>query len=291
MTRKKLLIILCTLLSLNVAATPANDTIVHVQQAHDVLISQKGQTLDVQIQGQGTDSAYSFRYTQVNGKNPVSDVRQRAKSWDFSILMTDTDKKKGSRNYCNMGAIGIGFASAPGAPADMDVDMGSSYEIFCNLLTYNYLSPSRRHSYSFGIGLNWINYRMTGKKRFVKEGTDINIVDYPEGASIDFSRIKVFSLPFTLKYTHHFNKGFNMYAAANLHLNTYASIKTRYAVDGKKHKDISKHIHQRNATVSFQLGATFKSFGLYAKYSPCEVLNSAYAPKFRSFSAGLTFGY
>ncbi len=295
MTRRNLFLTLCTLLPIGAVATTVNDTIAHVRQADKVLIlenkKENGSEIYVGIHGCDTDSTYALHYNFATTKNTSSDLRLQGKRWDFSILLSGNEKKNGTRQYINAGGLGIGFANAVGAPDDMEIDMGSSYEIFCNLLTWNSQSASRRHTYSFGIGLNWINYRMTGKKRFVKEGTDINIVDYPEGASIDFSRIKVFSLPLTLKYTHHPNKHFEMYAAANLHLNTYASIKTRYTLDDRKHKDISKNIHQRNATVSFMVGATYRGIGFYAKYSPCEVLSSDYAPKFQSFSAGLTFCY
>ena len=83
--------------------------------------------------------------------------------------------------------------------------------------------------------------------------------------------------------------GQNVNVAAILKVNTYASLKTRYTLDGRDYKEFSKDIRQKPVSVDLMAGVGWKFLGVYAKYDPCRVLNKDFAPRFNAFSAGLTF--
>jgi hypothetical protein len=73
-----------------------------------------------------------------------------------------------------------------------------------------------------------------------------------------------------------------------LSVNTYGSLKTRYTDEnGAKHKYFNKNIHQTPVTVDFKGELNFGVIGVYVKYSPCNVLQSQYGPKFQSLSMGI----
>ena len=144
---------------------------------------------------------------------------------------------------------------------------------------------------SMGFGLNWKNWRMTSRNRFIKDNGNIVIGDYPENADIQFSRIKVFSLTVPLTYTQHIYDKIYLSVGPIININTHASIKTRYKEDGVKVKETDSNIHQSPITVDLMANLRFKSIGLYFKYSPNNVLDTDYAPKFKSISTGLTLFY
>ena len=150
-----------------------------------------------------------------------------------------------------------------------------------------------RHYLSVGFGLDWRNYRMTNQHRFVKDDNgNISVEGYPNGSNPKFSRIKVLSLTVPFQYHYYlkgnsFIKGFSFGPVLNF--NTYSSIKTRYSVNGEKQKEFAKDLHKNPVTVDFMVKLRMKYFGFYAKYSPCNVLDTTYGPKFKSVSFGVYF--
>ena len=133
-----------------------------------------------------------------------------------------------------------------------------------------------------------IPYTEIGKQRFIKDaGTDIYIGSYPEGADIQFSRIKVFSWAFPVMFTHETKNDFSFSVGAIVNFNTHASLKTRYKLEGQEYKLTDNNIHQTPVTVDLQASISYKSVGFYVKYSPCKVLDTAYGPEFTALSVGL----
>jgi hypothetical protein len=53
-------------------------------------------------------------------------------------------------------------------------------------------------------------------------------------------------------------------------------------------KETAKDLHQSRVTVDLLATFGVGSIGIYAKYSPCKVLNTDFGPDFRGFSAGMT---
>ena len=51
---------------------------------------------------------------------------------------------------------------------------------------------------------------------------------------------------------------------------------------------MAKDLHQNRVTVDLLATFGVGSIGVYAKYSPCKVLNTDFGPDFRGFSAGMT---
>lgn len=266
-----------------------NDTIIVVNRPDKVTVEKGKQSLSVRIEGSAENPEYRYSYTMSADSTSTVLSEEKSRDWDFSIPFIG----KKSRNYYDHGnslsSFGLGLVDAIGTPDGMDVEMGASYEIMVdNLLKcHYYLRPST--SVSMGLGVTWRNYRMTGRTRFIKEGDELVLGAYPEGADIKFSRLKVFSLtvPFLLNQSLSRQVLFSVGPVVNF--NTHASMKTRYKLDGEKVKEKSNDIHQSRVTVDFMARLSFKCIGLYVKYSPCSVLNTEFGPKFRSLSAGVIY--
>lgn len=92
-------------------------------------------------------------------------------------------------------------------------------------------------------------------------------------------------------------KHFSIDAAAILNFNTYASAESFYDIDDEasyetKHVKTSyKDLHLQIITVDFMVRLQWRKMGLYAKYSPCKVLNTDFGPSFTPFSTGLVVGF
>ena len=283
-----------SLLTLALAALPAaaalpEDTVVTVTRPDSVILLQSDSTVHLSIYGREDDDTYRFDYDKKFSPEGRVVTHQKTSGLDFTLPFLRPEGQRG-KSYFSMGGVGFGFVNALGAPDPMNVNMAASYEVFADLLTYGrYVGPHA--DLSIGFGINWRNYRMNGRTRFVMNEGCIGLSPYPDGADIDFSRIKVFSLTFPFRYTQHLSKHFTYSLAAILNVNTYASLKTHYTLDGEKHHSVFKDIRQTPVTVDFMGQVQFHSVGLYVKYSPCRMLNTDFGPDFSHLSAGITLFY
>ena len=174
----------------------------------------------------------------------------------------------------------------------MNVDMGASYELMAPSIFEWAWYPGRSPFFlSIGLGLNWKNYRMTDRNRFIPEGNDIVIGPYPEGAAIEFSRLKVFSWTVPMLMSYEFNDWLRLRFGPVVNINTHASLKTRYSLEGEGKKETHNLQHYNRMTVDLMGAVCIKGLGFYVKYSPCEVLDTDYAPSFKGISTGLILGF
>lgn len=269
-------------------AQKSQDTIVVVNNAKKVTIEKTHNSMAVKVEGTAENPEYFYSQSMKVDSTAAIITQEKNVDWDFTIPFVN--KKSSPRSYYitkSLASIGIGMVNAVNASDGLDVDMGASYEISLdNLLKYSYnLLPST--SVSLGVGMSWRNYRMTGYTRFVDEGNNLILDRYPEGAEIKFSRLKIFSITVPLMINQAIGQNVMLSLGPVVNLNTYGSLKTRYVCNDEKIKEKSENIHQSSATVDLMAKLRFGEIGVYAKYSPSDVLNTAFGPKFNSFSTGI----
>ena len=287
---KTLVILVMSILagSMNCLAQTGQDTTIVVNNAKKITIEKSHNSMAVKIEGTAENPEYFYSKTMEVDASAAVIATEKNADWDFTIPFVGKNNK--SRRYYmteDLASVGIGMVNAVNAPDGLNVDMGASYEISVdNLLEFSYnLIPTT--SVSLGAGMSWRNYRMTGHTRFVKEGNSIVLDSYPEGADIKFSRLKIFSITVPLLINQAIGRKAALSVGPVVNINTYGSLKTRYVLDGEKIKEQSKDIHQNSATVDFMAKLHIGDIGFYAKYSPSDVLNTEFGPKFSSFSAGV----
>lgn len=261
---------------------------VQIEKPDRVTLTQSDNQLTIDIEGE--EGNPDFRYTRevnVSSSEPVV-TKERSSNWDFNIPFRK--QKKYIRRRYNEFVIKdfkLGLSKVTNAPGNLNADMASSWEITTPSLGWAYYPWYSKTSFSIGIACSWRNYRMTGKNRFIKEGSEITLGKYPEGADIEFSRIKVFSWSIPLMFSYESNNKLGFSLGTIVNLNTHASLKTRYKLDGEKIKLTDNNIHQTPVTIDFQASISCKSVGIYVKYSPCNILDTSYGPKFSALSAGI----
>lgn len=257
------------------------------------------QTITIVKEGEG---GYRFCMKQ---KGIASETRtvysETNNTWDFNIPIIKQKKRtdNGYRPYshfefnilCDL-EFGMGLVSAHSQAPGMDVGFDNAgWEfILNNLFNWEY-NPFRKTHLSLGFGVDWRNYRMKGKNRFLKEDNKLIVAPYPDDADIDFSRVKVFSLTLELMLRQDINKKISIAAGPIVNFNTHASIKTRYAIGSGKErerfKETSSNIHQKPVTVDFKAQLNISPLAFYFKYSPTNTLDTDYGPEFKSMSTGI----
>jgi len=273
-------------------ANTVQDTIIVVNLAKKVTIEKKHNSMAVKVEGSAENPDYFYSQRMEVDSTAAVIIEEKNADWDFNIpfINKNSKTKKYRGNLC-VGGFGFGVVNAIETSEGMDMDMGASYEFSLDhLLRFNYnVLPAT--SVSMGFGMTWRNYRMTGRTRFIKEGDKLVLGAYPEGSDIKFSRLKVFSLtvPFMINQSLGRKVVFSVGPVVNF--NTHASLKTRYTLNGEKVKEKNNNIHQNRMTVDLMAKLRFNSLGVYAKYSPSDMLNTDFGPKFRSFSTGITLFY
>ena len=246
----------------------------------------------INVFGGNNNPNYRYTYERTDADSCSETISES--EWSFRVPFVDKAKHENRHSMFTFefGGIGIGFDDARDAPQQLNVNMANSAELFIDHVAGVRYRPWRDNfSILVGVGLGWRNYRMTGHNRFVKDGANLKIDDYPEGAEPKFSRIKLFNLSAPIMLNEDFGKHFSISAGAVINFNTHASMKTKYYQEGLLVIDKTDNIHPKKMTVDFMGVITFHNVGIYAKYSPMKVLDTAFGPSFKHCSVGAIFLY
>ena len=133
---------------------------------------------------------------------------------------------------------------------------------------------------------------MNENRYFVKQEGKISVVPCPEGADLDFSRLKTVDLTVPLLFewqTHKFLHGPIFFSLGPvIGIKTYSSTKTKYTTaDGQKIQLFEKGIKPNPINLDIMAQGGYGTFGFYVKLSPFNVLQQSRGPQMRSFSAGV----
>ena len=254
----------------------------------------KGTTTTVSITGDADGAEYTYSIAQ--GESTKTVYKETDTSWDFTIPFVN--KKQSSLTTQQRGRLiidptfgfGVIGATEQGQGVDLSFSNGSFEYILDRIVGLEY--KTTRNSYvGLTFGLDWRNYKMIGNSSWVKDGDNVLVTGYPQGADIDYSRLRTLSLTLSFMYGYDFNRYVNMKIGPVVSFNTRGNIKTCYTLNGESFKDKQKNLNIAPVTVDFRAELNFRFVGLYFKYSPCNVLNSNFGPEFKPMSAGLHFGF
>ena len=266
-------------------------------EPHEVIIESSNDSMSVTIHGRQGEPNFHYNQTVVWAQDEGTVTREsRTDIIEFNIPFSKKKKKEHPyrHSFCevNMRGFGVGFVDALDTPEGMSVDMGASYELMVpSIIEWAWYPGPSSFNLSIGVGLNWKNYRMTDRNRFIPTGNDIVIGPYPEGAAIEFSRLKVFSWMVPMMMSYEFNDWLELRLGPVVNINTKATLKTRYSLEGKGKKETHNLQHYNRLTVDLMGAISINGLAYYVKYSPCEVLDIDYGPNFKGISTGLILGF
>jgi hypothetical protein len=195
--------------------------------------------------------------------------------------------------------FGMGFASF--ADEDLhfnDIDgvslrSGKSLEYNFNVLEMS-IPFSKQSNFALvtGAGMRWSRYRLDENKYFKETNGITSLHDAPEGIHYSASKLNITSLtiPLLLEWQgRHSSHDFFVSAGIVGVVKTTSSSRVTYRDEsGKKRKDkIDGGMNIRPVTMDFlfQIGCDW--LGVYAKYSPMGLFETAKGPKVHPVSIGL----
>ena len=287
---KKAIIILASILSLSVAARAEKKTTTIVG-ARSVSITENAN--GVQTIVDTVNPIYIFNY-KCTDATPVV-VSRMNRSGVSLVGLSDATPQTSVRWDLTCGGLGFGFCSALGAPSSAGLEMGKSFEISWFHIAAVEATNRFGNSFSFGIGLDWRNYRTTLGSGFVanKEGRVEVCGADDQPADVRLSRIKIFSLQFPLLYTQTLPFGITRSRMALsfgpiFNFNTHASVLTAWRDSKSMSEYKAEGINVRKFTIDlFASVSLCRGFRLYARYSPYNALTGNYPLNFNSLSTGL----
>ena len=293
---KKLFILLLLAISAtaNAVEVSENDTLT-ILKPKKVRIITGDSIQKIKVYGREGEDKYTYESKiLLVDSNYVSEQSINKETWSFDFVKSKSHGTGYPLKQKNLSSR-LGFGLCYGANADYKgpQSVGSSWEIMWTIAEIEKYGYGKHNGFSIGFGINWRNFRMDGRSKFVKldDGT-ITEENLPAGYDNDFSRIKVFSLTIPVMWKYR-TKQVTFGLGPVFNINTYASIKNRYwDADGEKHKQIFKKIHQRPITVDIMAEVSFHNwFSIYGKFSPMTILNSTYANdvNFQPVSFGIYF--
>ncbi len=293
---KKLFILLLLAISATANAVEVleNDTLT-ILKPKKVRIITGDSIQKIKVYGREGEDKYTYESKiLLVDSNYVSEQSINKETWSFDFVKSKSHGTGYPLKQKNLSSR-LGFGLCYGANADYKgpQSVGSSWEIMWTIAEIEKYGYGKHNGFSIGFGVNWRNFRIDGRSKFVKldDGT-ITEEALPAGYDNDFSRIKVFSLTIPVMWKYR-TKQVTFGLGPVFNINTYASIKNRYwDADGEKHKQIFKKIHQRPITVDIMAEVSFHNwFSIYGKFSPMTILNSTYANdvNFQPVSFGIYF--
>ncbi|MCQ2238346.1 MAG: hypothetical protein MJZ73_03845 [Bacteroidaceae bacterium] len=214
--------------------------------------------------------------------------------WNFTLpISLSKDKADSMQEDWNpdlSSSFSLGFTGSAGSDDKVDINMGESFELAWNNISSVKAHLGKNSLFRIGIGINWRNYRMTGRKMF-RMGNDgtVTIDDYPSGATPKFSRIKTFGITLPVKFYQRIGRNVFVAAGPELGYITYSSLKTRYTMGDEKFKDFNKGLKVNRFQVNIGAEISIHGIGIYYKYAPTSVLQSTYGPKICSQTVGIKF--
>lgn len=281
-------LLLCLGTVLPLSATTISDTIVDASEVHRLIVTQDS-IWRVNIEGMADDSSYRQTLTLL----PDSYERIKASellvnSMNFNFPLNPKKTSQPSSSEFNVALPSLGWMIPTNAPDHMGTSVGASIDIDWDLAYFRQRLKNRKHSFDFGLGLNWRRLKLTGKQRFEKTPDAILLSAYPAGSTPDYSQLKTFGPYIPLRYNYTFAKKSHVFLGVNLRFVTRSSIKTHYTdAAGEPVKDFHRGIHTTQFCPDIKAGISIHHVGLFVKYTPVSAFQKDWGPQFQTVSVGI----
>ena len=278
-------------MSLQSEAQTSPDTLMSVSNPDKVIITESPAGTRVSV-GDGTESIL-IEYPDAAS---VKTSRSTSKSIFDLTGLPGCSRKENRRHYgwaLSIDGVCIGLTDALGQTGGGGLQWSKSFEISwlsCLNVVYDF---SRSRVY-LGLGFDWRNYKATAFGQWLEPDGDggVRWGSAPEGASVRFSRLKVFSLQLPLMYIWAIPKSLLKWRMGPiLNFNTYSSIKGVYDDPaGNRCEYFTKNFDRRPVTLDFFTSLSYdNALGVYVRYSPMKVLKDPSPINFTPFTVGVTF--
>ncbi len=251
----------------------------------NVLVNETDKEVNVSyLDSDSCSRRYDFVFADPENRSQKSYIGTK---WsDFAINLSGN--KSTRWEIVSMGPS-VGWVTPTKPLPDFNASMGRSVELSWMMIAGVSVSH-RSFSVAAGLGIDWRNFVTKGDRYFFKNPDGrISLEPYSDEMTERRSRIKIFSLQVpvvcTLRFGH--NNKWGVTAGPLVNFNTSASIKTQYKMEGQSFQIKTGSIGQRPVTVDAYFAVHYDDIGLYARYSPMNMMKSKTGMDFGAFSTGI----
>lgn len=306
--------ILTAFAALSTLIVSAQTTVVHtdsittISNPGDVIISETVKGVSVNVKDkEGKTTVYSYKNTY--GENSTI-ITEQEENNDFAFSVpfisdrkktdktTDkiTGKIKESKCRWNVESTGLMFGvnamlSTPDAMKGYR-SAGTEF-LWSNIIGVKYRPFRNGLAFSLGFGIQWSEDRLHNGLRFNRGDDKQSTVleKFPENSSETSSCLHTFSLlvPFKVKYE--FASGWDIGVGVWGNFTTHACEWGNYSLDDIEYEDSWDSVRRRVFRLNYIANVSYKSIGLYVKYTPKNAISEGYGPQYRSLSAGISIGF
>ena len=274
---KQFLFTLAAMITMAQTQAVSPDTVTVIQQPHHVIITETTTGSLVKVIGSKDQEDYRYTYTMQHSGNDSVHTSQSA-DWELNLPFMKSSNKE---YHWSIVCSGIYFGAG----------LVTSYNLVNNsfnwgILNIACLNYNTLHGQQFSIGVGYDNKRFSLKRPncfAMDETTNIVGIDsYPEGTVDRSSVLSVRAVQFPLQFQQFFGKNFHITLGGTMNWNVYAKCNTHYKVN-KTHHDVSyRGIKQNKLTFDVYGALSYNRFGIYCRYSPCNLFKKGYGPEIKN---------
>ena len=225
--------------------------------------------------GQKDNEDFSYTYTVQHASN---DTVHTTSDWELNFPF-----KKSSNKEYHWSIVCSGLYFGGGVSTSYDL-INNSFN--WGILNFAGLNYNTLHGQQFSIGVGYDNKRFSLKRPncfVMDEATNIvGIESYPEGTVDRSSVLSVRAIQFPLQFQQFLGKDFHITIGGTMNWNVYAKCNTHYKIN-KTHYDVSyRGIKQNKLTFDVYGALSYNRFGIYCRYSPCNVFKKGFGPEIKN---------
>ena len=321
---KKIIFISAAMASCLIATAQTPDTL-RIRNVSEVTVitSMDSQTISMK----GSDNDSTFRYESSVRITPDSNIsvregrldlfnwdilkdrREQRRMLDSSFVVKPTGlpdnpdgnapaKLKKFKSYrrvssSNFSVIGLGVAQPYDGPDGMSLGGTVCSDIFFSIesVSFNF-AWNHLHIYS-GLNVGYRSFRLMEDGILSVQDGKIAKGAVPQGLELKRSalRYNYLSVPALLGISLGSRGHFEVYGGAEICYNFNGRIKNKYSQKEVQVPLKYTDIRLEAFTWNYIAGINFFDFGVYAKYSPCSVLQAGTGPSFDTYSFGILLDF
>lgn len=222
--------------------------------------------------------------------SPNRSIRSWTGNSEFGLGIPLNHSGKTKWNMITTG-LSFGFVTPVNSSVPLNPSMGRSMEWTWNIVA-GVEAHRGRSSFRTGLGFRFMHMNTVDRHYFDKaDNGQIVLRPYEDGASDVKSGFHMFSLQIPVFYRLRFAGEWGATIGPIVNFNTGAHLTTRYKMGDREYKVDTRAISQRPVTVDGLFAITVGGFGVYARYSPMNVLRDRAALDFGTFSTGIIVAF
>lgn len=270
-------------------ALASNDTVKVINNASQVVITEKNGEVLINVKGTPGDKNYNYEYRtkkqgsvrkEITGDNDDGEGDE----YNNPLKKCQTEDKQDSHFELFASDFYIGWGGAKVDQAFKDAMRGSHYEVgILNLLGVGYSFNRHRSHVSVGLGFNWSHYGL--KKPYFWESDNYDVVTVYPGTD-DFkdhsARLSLQSMQFPILFSQSLGNKWTLSAGAVLNWNYYAKFTNHYKVDRTEYTWTTEGLRQRKFSCDAVCMVAWKGLGAYFRYSPQSIFEKGWGPEMKN---------